>query len=387
MKLLFCFVTFSFYFSQVVFAQQQSVFTIPKTKVTQMIASHLESGAKNYLAFPTVMRLNEEEVLITFKRGYKHGGDHEADSEMITFNTVRNKVLNQQTIGSSPNLIYQLAVPVKMAPKDIRYYVDMQNLGIDGKNYRTGMYFTKAGIDGKSIEGWKKLDKIDGIEYGYPFDFIVEGKTVYMLAMSFGYRPGDTWSVAVLKSQDGGNTWNRAINVTEAIGGGAYNESSFVRVGKEFFIVLRGYGTQSTRVARFSADFKLLGVEDLTGEDKDLGNYIGWPRIFYKDDNLYVLGRIWMNNKLIKGQTINPYHIKNSTLGLVRLDKNTMKVNKVSMLDNPPGEMTLKDGYYAGFYWQRSGNKNWFNTITYRAEENAQAPDIIRLGFNWDEVK
>jgi hypothetical protein len=46
----------------------------------------------------------------------------------------------------------------------------------------------------------------------------------------------------------------------------------------------------------------------------------------------------------------------------------------------------LTDGYYAVPYWQEHGRKTYFNVITYKALGGAP-PDIVRLEYDWDEVR
>jgi hypothetical protein len=364
--------------------QEKGQFTIPQTITSQTLLAHKSLEGKNYLAFPTLLRLSEEKVLIAFKRGTSHGSDREADCDALVLNTVTNQITDHFRLGSIPAKKFQLTVPVKTTDGVIRLYSDMQNQGHDDRNYREGMRYSILKRDGRSAEEWKKLPQIGGIEYGYPFDFIVEGNTVYMLAMSFGYRPGDTWSVAVLRSDDGTATWNFVKDITAALGGGPINESSFVRSGSDFLIVCRGYSGQSTRIARFDHQFNLLKAADLTGSNKALSNYIGWPRIFLRDGQAYVLGRIWPN---LPDQPLPSGSIKESRLGLIRIDPGTLMVKNVSLLDNADGALPIKDGYYAAPYWQTIGGKTWFNTVTYRSMGTADAPDLIRFAFLWDEVK
>lgn len=365
-------------------AQETGLFTIPQTVTSQTLLAHKGLEGKNYLAFPALLRLSDEKVLITFKRGTSHGSDREADCDALVFNTATNQVTDHFKLGSIPAKKFQLTVPVKTADGIVRLYTDMQNQGQDNKNYREGMHYSTLKKDGRSTEEWKRLPEIGRIEYGYPFDFIVEGKTVYMLAMSFGYRPGSTWSVAVLRSDDGTATWKFVKDITAALGGGPINESSFVRTGNDFLIVCRGYPGQSTRIARFDKSFNLLKVADLTGSDKALSNYIGWPRIFLRDGHAYVLGRIWPN---LPGEPLPSTGMKDSRLGLIRIDPESLTVKKVALLDNAEGLLPVKDAYYAAPYWQTAGGETWFNTITYRSLGAAEAPDIIRLAFLWDEVK
>jgi hypothetical protein len=355
---------------------------VPKTKVSQNVLSHKEVGQKPYLSFPCLVRLNEQEVLVTFKRGTSHGGDPEADSDLIRFNTVTNRVLEHKTLGRLPGRIFQLTVPVQIAKNDLRFYVDLQSKGQDSKNYREGMLFTQTKDEGKTVEAWKPQGQIEGVEYGYPFDFIVEGKVVYMLAMSFGYMPGKLWSVAVLKSEDGAQTWKKVQDLTKVLGG-PINESCFTRVGEEFFVVSRGYAGQETKIARFDKNFKLLQVADLTGKDLSMRGHIGWPRIFFKDNQLYILGRL----RLAPQPTDeNSPEGQNMRLGLVRVNPKHLTVDRIALLDNEDGTLPVKDGYYAASYWQKTNDELWFNAVTYRAL-GSNEPDIIRFAFKWDEIK
>lgn len=361
---------------------------VPKTKISQVIVSHKDVSTKPYLSFPCLTRINDQEVLITFKRGVSHGADPEADSDLIRFNTVTNTVLDHKTLGNIPGRIFQLTLPVELAKGDVRFYVDLQSKGQDSKNYREGMISAQTSDYGKTLTEWKRVDQIEGIEYGYPFDFIVEGKVVYMLAMSFGYRPGSVWSVAVLKSEDGARSWKRVQNITEALGGGPINESCFTRLGNDFVVVARGYAGQETKIARFDKNFKLQQVADLTGKDFAVRSYIGWPRIFYKEKQLYVLGRIWPLIPDAKGgvQEDKVTETHNKRLGLLRVDPSTLAVNRMVLLDNEEGVLPVKDGYYAAPYWQQTGSELWFNAVTYRSL-GANPPDIIRFAFKWDEIK
>jgi len=364
-------------------AQNAELFYTPSTTTSQLLVSHELMGEKKYIGFPTSIQLDQERMLIAFKRGTSHGGDQEADADAIIFNPRTNQVMEHFNLGNLPRKIFQLTVPMKTHDGRIKLYTDLQNRGQDGKNYRDGIRFSEFNPKTNKTSNWEKLPIIDGIEYGYPFDFIVEGKTVYMLAMSFGYRPGETWSVAVLRSDDGTATWKFVKDITQALGGGPINESSFVRKGDDFYIVCRGYSGQTTRIAHFDQNFNLINVADLTGQAAPLNNYIGWPRIFLKGDHLYVLGRIWPK---LPQQTVTNA-VKDCRLGLVRINAKSLEIEKITLLDNAQGHLPIVDGYYAAFYWQDIEGRSWFNAITYRSFGSAKAPDIIRLSFLWDEVK
>src|SRR5690606_799916 len=83
------------------FAQEQNrdaapVIT-PETKASQMLMSHKELAEKQYLAFPALVTLPDNKVLITFKRGTAHGNDRQADCDIIRLNTTDNQVSDHRT--------------------------------------------------------------------------------------------------------------------------------------------------------------------------------------------------------------------------------------------------------------------------------------------------
>lgn len=359
------------------FAQEQNrdaapVIT-PETKASQMLMSHKELAEKQYLAFPALVTLPDNKVLITFKRGTAHGNDRQADCDIIRLNTTDNQVSDHRTIGSIPDRKFQLTVPLLTPDGHLHFFTDLQHTGPDSKHYREGMLHAVSEDWGKSEMQWEKVPVVDGVEYGYPFDFIVEGKTVYMLAMSFGYRPGGRWSVAVLKSDDGAKSWTFVKNITEALGNVAINESSFVRTGDGFAVVVRGYRDQPTQIASFDHAFNLRHVKDLTGTGV-LEGLIGWPRIFLKDGKFYVLGRV---------RTPDSQFMQ---LGLLRIGVESLEIEQVVLLDNESGTLPVKDGYYAGIYWTEEEGTTWLNTVTYRSVGDAGYPDIMRFSFPWNEV-
>jgi hypothetical protein len=361
---------------------QEVKLVVPKIKTTQMLVSHEEVTKNPYLSFPCVARVSNHEVLITFKRGSGHGDDREADCDLLRFNTVSNQIVEHKTLGSIAGRKFQLTVPVKIAENDWRFYTDLQEQGWDNKNYRSGMHFTSSKDAGNSVAPWALVGLVEGVEYGYPLDFIVEGKTVYMLAMSFGYQIGRLWSVAVLKSVDGAKSWKKIQSISEALGGGPINESCFVRVGADFVVVSRGYVGQETKIARFDKDFKLQQVAELTGPGKPLQGYIGWPRIYNENNQLYVIGRI--RTQLVAGEKL--LAPKNMRLGLLKINPKSLDLKQIAFLDNEDGSEEVADGYYAGVYWQKIEGETWFNAVTYRSK-GKNPPDIIRYAFRWDEVR
>ena len=72
-------------------------------------------------------------------------------------------------------------------------------------------------------------------------------------------------------------------------------------------------------------------------------------------------------------------------LSLFRFDPASLAVTRHVVLDNAEAENVV-DGYYAVPYWQARAGRTYFNVVTYKRSFGRQ-PDILRLEFDWDEVR
>lgn len=361
---------------------------VPRTKASQVLLRSSDFKERNYFLTPNLVRTSDREILITIKRGTSHGWEQEADAELIRFDTVGNRILETRTIGHVPGRKFQLTLGTFFGDGTLGMFTDFQHTGDDGRHYRNGMRVARSSDRGATFGPWRELGLIDGVEYGYPFDFIVEGRTAYMLAMTFGYRPGGRWSVDVLQSTDHGGSWRFVRNLSAEFGGFRINESGFVRHGGGFIVATRGYD-RAIRLQRTDGDFRLQRQVNLTESCPLVKDYIGWPRVFQRDGRYYLLGRNWTEPpaKKIEVRPANfPGIPDNQQVCLLRFDPETLVVDRVVVLDNEGGQMAVTDGYYAAPYWQERGGQTWFNTIIYRGI-GLNHPDIVRLEFDWEEVR
>ena len=72
-------------------------------------------------------------------------------------------------------------------------------------------------------------------------------------------------------------------------------------------------------------------------------------------------------------------------LALFRIDPATLRIARWVILDNAE-RAKVTDGYYAVPYFQDRAERTWLDVITYRGVDGAH-PDIVRLEFDWDEVR
>lgn len=349
---------------------------IPKYHLEQVILPSADEADMKYLAFPTLLPAGPNEVLVSFKRGYKHGGDKEAQIEAFRFDTAKNVASQRQVIAYDAGFIQQMAEWVRFPNGDIAVYMDVQHLGADGRNYRTGMRENRSRDGGKTFEGLKKSPLVDGRECGYPFDFIVEGNTTYMLVMGFGYRPGERWSVDVIKSTDNGGSWSFVRNLSTEFGI-PQTESAFIRHGDGFIVSTVGYDQNlMARLHETDGNFKVRRQVELTRKYPFIERSIGRPRLFKRDGNLYLLGRNW--------RTTEPHGSK-MELVLLKIDSASLAVTQWAILDNLE-RASVTDGYYAMPYFQERDAQTYLSIITYKGLDG-RPPQIIRLEYLWNEIR
>ncbi|SHN33051.1 hypothetical protein SAMN04488057_12117 [Cyclobacterium lianum] len=374
LKTIFC--SFSLYIVAVLMANGQHPI-VPKYKTTQILVSSDELDTESYLAFPSILRLNPNEILISFKRGSKHGQDKEARLEMLHFDTKNNEIIEQKSLAADPGLVHQMGEWVRFPDGSIGLYIDTQHTGHDNDNYRAGLrevrvQNTSQGFD---VSPTQLAPKVNGREYGYAFDFINEGQITYMLVMGFGYRPGEKWSVDVVQSKDNGRSWTLVRDLTEEFGGHRINESAFIPWEDGFVVTTREYGPNQ-RIYLTDADFKFIKEHNLSSEYDFMESHIGRPRLFSKDGHIYLLGRNWRTEE---GQE------RKMELGLFKIDPGTLKVKQWVVLDNSD-RADITDGYYAVPYFQEKEGVTFFNVINYKGA-NRENPNIERYEFLWDEIR
>ncbi|MBL4886525.1 MAG: exo-alpha-sialidase [Planctomycetaceae bacterium] len=360
----------------------------PQYKREQVILNpddFVASGEKSYLAFPAIVRLNDQEILISYKRGRSHGRDLDAILETVRFNTLTNKVVERKILGSQQGLIYQMGEWIKFPDGRLSNIVDVQKVVRDhgaNRHHRVGSMWATSDDNGKSFSPMKKLGPIDGIEYGYIFEGVIVDNTVYVLAMDFPELTSRKSSydeqgkriygqVSIIASSDNGRSWSRIRNLSREFGNLDLNESSLTPYKNGFIVATRGYDSK-VRLHRVDKDFRLLKQRDLTADNEFIGTHIGRPRLFNHDRNLYLLGRNARGGPM--------------ELALFRIDPETFSVQRHVEL-GPNKGVTIKDGYYAVPYYQKKNGQTLFNVITYRMPKGKKYPEIVRLEFLWNEVR
>ncbi|HRE84408.1 MAG TPA: hypothetical protein PLN52_25425, partial [Opitutaceae bacterium] len=179
---LIFFLAIGFHFAAAAQPQERA----PVYRNERVLVASDAKNAQNYLAFPDVLDLGDE-VLVAFKRGQRHADDVGAVIDSIRIDKRQDRVMSSQILAQVDNRIMQMGDWVRYPNGDIGLYVDVQT--IDGGRNRTGMVGTRSTDGGRTFPKVEKVGLIEGVEYGYPFEFIVEGTTTWMLVMTFSNLP------------------------------------------------------------------------------------------------------------------------------------------------------------------------------------------------------
>ena len=181
---------------------------------------------------------------------------------------------------------------------------------------------------------------IDGVEYGYAFEAITEGKTTWMLVMTFASLPGGRsvspdrpkagW-VSVIRSDDHGRTWRFIKNLNSTFRA-PLNESSFIRYQDGFLVACRSYENAQPVVVT-DADFNVRRQVDLVAQYDFVAKGMGRPRVFEKDGRVYIIARTTPKPRSAapapgREATVTAAAVERMRLSLMRLNPQTLQIEK-----------------------------------------------------------
>lgn len=346
-------------------------------------ASAAQPTEYRYLAFPTVLRMSADEIWVSYKAGRSHATDAGAAMEVVRHSLSTGATSLIQRIPAPGPKLYQMGEFVRHPDGAIDLCIDVQDVGWDGRHYRSGAETLRWNPARQAFDPAATMAPVAGLQYGYPFEFIVEGRTTLQLIMAFGYhKPGGRWSVDVIRSEDSGRSWNFVRNLTEEFGGIRGNESGFMRHGDGFIVTTRGYD-RIARLHRTDGQFRVRHQTDVTGKYPFVNSIVGRPRVFARDGQGYLIGRNWTRpTGTAADRSAGPSEMQ---LCLIRFDLETLAVTSCVILDNPDHQK-VTDGYYAVPVFTGEGDEARMQVITYKGV-NSRPPDIVRLDYRWADVK
>lgn len=365
----------------------------PDYKEIRRLRSSKKTDYVRYYAFPAILHAEKDKVLVAHKNGLNHGWDVGAQVSLDQFviDLKTQKVEDIQPIYCKDAMIPQMGEYVKMPNGDICVYIDMQAMDKNGKNYRTGMEGLRSKDGGRTWGESQRVGVIDGVEYGYPFDFCEKNGRVYMLTMTFANLVGskNRRQVHVISSADNGETWRFEANLTETLGL-EFNESSLIATEEGFALFTRGESARHQENAgsdaeseqclvMFDDNFKVLRMRDYHATRNDF-SLVGRPRIYaYR-------GLIW----LITRQHINTNVGVRMALDLFGFDPKTLEIRVRFRLNDPVVEG--QDGHYANLYLDETGDRTMLRVVDYLTcptpvkTSIKRKPDIVQYSFDVDEL-
>lgn len=335
-----------------------------------------------YLAFPALHDAGRE-ILVSYKRARSHAQDPGAALELARLEPTTGLVKGRTTLARVPGEIMQMGEWVRFPNGDLVSYIDAQRPGT--ATTRTGLLAVRSSDGGRTFGAPERVGLVDGVEYGYAFDSIVEGPTTWLLAMTFANLPGGksvfpgrpmAGSVDVVRSDDNGRTWHRVRALSHEFGDLPINESAFTRWGDGFLVTTRGYDNRQ-RLHLTDGTFRLVRQVDLTATHSFVHTFVGRPRLFVRDGVAYLLGR---NVTRPATEKVRPMQ-----LCLLRLEVAALQATQCVVLDNA-ALAPVTDGYYAMSYFRTDPTGERLHVVTYRGQSGA-APDLVHLAFRWQEVR
>ncbi len=335
-----------------------------------------------YLAFPALLDRGDE-LLVSFKRARSHAQDAGAALELVRLDPRTGRARERLTLARREGHIMQMGEWVRFPNGDLANYIDVQTPG--PATTRAGLHAVWSRDGGRTFGPLERVGVIDGVEYGYAFDAVSEGRTTWMLAMTFSNLPGGksvypprplAGSVDVIRTDDAGRSWRFVRNLSREFGDAPLNESALLRLGEGWLVSTRGYDNRQ-RLHRTDAAFRVVAQVDLTAAHPVVGTQVGRPRLFAREGAAYLLGR---SSTQPAGAAARPMQ-----LALYRIDPATLAITACAILDNAENAR-VTDGYYAAPWFREAGGETILHVVTYKGCDG-RAPDLMHLAFRWNDVK
>ena len=334
-----------------------------------------DGSDSTYLAFPSILKLSEEKVIIAYRAGKEHYAD-DANMDIIVFNPKTETVISKNVIDGTVGENAQNPELLQMPNGDVMIYLDVQVVGSKNRMGVKQFRSTDGGenwtVETDPITGtYAVLTDDKGTQYGYTFDDVTVDGVVYMLAMTFPELNNNDAgkSVHIIKSSDNGKTWSHVKNLNIEFNFN-FNESSIEVCGDGFIIIARGDSKAIPRAFYTDKDFNTVKIQDYTEYSKII-NAIGRPKLFIEDGKHYLLAR--------------NYYYSGTSLAVYEIDPETMAPLSYVELKDLPG-YTGRNSFYAEYYLQDKNGQTMFNVITYADTKNKDMPDIFRYEYIWEEI-
>ncbi len=169
---------------------------LPYYKTQEILIRAAEQKTLPYVKAPHILFLDENNVLIAYKRGTRHNTEPAADWEMFRYNPTTGTISDRKIVAHLDGFTIQNGEFVRFANGDIGLYVDPH---FPNSKDKFGLLAYRSSDNGMHFAGGEKLGPINGTEYVYAFECLTEGETTWMLLTPYRHYRNNSPNVDVIR--------------------------------------------------------------------------------------------------------------------------------------------------------------------------------------------